>query len=225
MSSTSKKIPTAYQLFCKANWHSVKDSNPDAKPKEVPKLLGAKWSSMSAVEKATFQEERQKILDANPQVNKDKANKKSSTKKKPVTAYELFCQAHRSQVKEENPDAKFGQIAKLLGSMWQQAKEEDKKSFIEEAMKEKEAFLKANPQIKVKVQKPTKPRTAYVLYASFIRPSVKDENPTLSSVELSKVIGKKWKDLNEEEKATWDEKHKEDVERYQKEISSSSSSS
>jgi len=46
----------------------------------------------------------------------------------------------------------------------------------------------------------TRPRTAYMYYSSHIRPSVKEENPTLGFAEISKMVGAKWAALTSEEK-------------------------
>jgi Mg-chelatase subunit ChlI len=54
---------------------------------------------------------------------KEKDTKSSKSKDKPKSKkarspYILFCVDKRQQVREENPDASFGEIGKLLGGMW-----------------------------------------------------------------------------------------------------------
>jgi hypothetical protein len=49
------------------------------------------------------------------------ASKKAASSPKPKRApspYIIFCTEKRPQVKAENPDATFGQLGKILGSMW-----------------------------------------------------------------------------------------------------------
>ena len=43
--------------------------------------------------------------------------------KRPMTAYFLFSQEHRAEVKKANPEAKVGDIAKILSKMWNEQPE------------------------------------------------------------------------------------------------------
>eukprot|EP00546_Thalassionema_frauenfeldii_P012686 CAMPEP_0178912002 /NCGR_PEP_ID=MMETSP0786-20121207/10015_1 /TAXON_ID=186022 /ORGANISM="Thalassionema frauenfeldii, Strain CCMP 1798" /LENGTH=73 /DNA_ID=CAMNT_0020584525 /DNA_START=94 /DNA_END=315 /DNA_ORIENTATION=- len=59
--------------------------------------------------------------------------KKSSSKKegsgKKLSGFMLFCKEHRPTVKEENPDMKFGDIAKKLGEMWRALSDKEKEEY------------------------------------------------------------------------------------------------
>ena len=46
--------------------------------------------------------------------------------KRAMTAYMLFCQEKRAEVKEKNPEVGFGQIGKLLGEAWKELDTEEK---------------------------------------------------------------------------------------------------
>lgn len=62
-----------------------------------------------------------------PSSNKtmSKKSKKSITKKKrPLSAFIVFCNEKRDQVKKENPNASFGEIGKILGKLWREKKGE-----------------------------------------------------------------------------------------------------
>jgi histone H3/H4 len=48
----------------------------------------------------------------------------------------------RPSVKEENPDAKIGELAKIIGAKWKELDEESKVVYVEQANKAKEAYLK-----------------------------------------------------------------------------------
>lgn len=41
----------------------------------------------------------------------------------------LFSREHRPTVKEENPDMKFGDIAKKLGEMWRALSDKEKEEY------------------------------------------------------------------------------------------------
>eukprot|EP01038_Epipyxis_sp_PR26KG_P014880 gene14880-20011_t len=60
---------------------------------------------------------------------KRKRNSKddSSKKKKAPSAFMLFSQANRISIKQENPDASFGELSKLVGEAWAKVNEKDKK--------------------------------------------------------------------------------------------------
>jgi hypothetical protein len=60
---------------------------------------------------------------------------------------------------------------------------------------------KDNTKIKTKTKK--KRKNAYTVFSSKYRSIVKQENPDKKFGEISKIIGKKWKDLIQEEKLTY----------------------
>ncbi|KAI8366236.1 high mobility group box domain-containing protein [Blakeslea trispora] len=76
----------------------------------------------------------------------DKEDKKKRSKKDPnapkrgLSAYMFFSQEQRQTVKDENPEATFGQIGKLLGEKWKNMSEEDKKPYVEKAEKDKQRY-------------------------------------------------------------------------------------
>lgn len=57
-----------------------------------------------------------------PKADTAKAAKSSKAKndkpKRAPSAYIIFSSENRSKVKEENPDATFGELGKLLGAKW-----------------------------------------------------------------------------------------------------------
>ena len=85
-----------------------------------------------------------------------KSTKKSPKKKDPnapkraLSAFMLFSQEKRSQIKQDNPDATFGQIGKLLGDAWKSCSEDDKAPFLAKAEKEKEKYTEAMKNYKAK---------------------------------------------------------------------------
>ena len=46
-----------------------------------------------------------------------------------MSAFFLYSQAFRSQVKEENPDITFGEVGKKLGEMWRALSEDEKQAY------------------------------------------------------------------------------------------------
>ncbi|KAI7869315.1 high mobility group box domain-containing protein [Spinellus fusiger] len=72
--------------------------------------------------------------------------KKRRTKKDPaapkrgLSAYMFFSQDQRQVVKEENPEAGFGQIGKILGDKWKKMSDAEKKPYIEKAEIDKKRY-------------------------------------------------------------------------------------
>lgn len=45
-----------------------------------------------------------------------------------LSAYMFFVQDYRERIKEENPDATFGEVGKLLGAKWKEMSDAEKKA-------------------------------------------------------------------------------------------------
>ncbi|KAI9025093.1 high mobility group box domain-containing protein [Phycomyces nitens] len=71
---------------------------------------------------------------------KRRTKKDPSAPKRGLSAYMFFSQDQRQQVKEENPEATFGSIGKLLGEKWKSMTDEDKKPYIAKAEADKKRY-------------------------------------------------------------------------------------
>ncbi|KAF8157917.1 high mobility group box domain-containing protein [Crassisporium funariophilum] len=60
--------------------------------------------------------------------------------KRALSAFMFFSQDWRERIKIEKPDACFGEVGKLLGAKWKELDDEGKKSYIEQAAKDKERY-------------------------------------------------------------------------------------
>merc|ERR1712150_313723 len=94
--------------------------------------------------------------------------------------------------KEENPEAGFGGVARLLAQQFKKRKKDP--------------------------NAPKRNMSAYFLYSVHIRPTVKEENPSASFGEIARIISAQFKELSPKERAGWDEKAAADKERYQREM-------
>ncbi|KAI7898173.1 high mobility group box domain-containing protein [Cokeromyces recurvatus] len=52
----------------------------------------------------------------------------------------FFSQEKRASVKEENPEATFGQIGKILGEKWKAMSDEEKKPYVQKAEADKKRY-------------------------------------------------------------------------------------
>ncbi|KNC99879.1 uncharacterized protein SPPG_05251 [Spizellomyces punctatus DAOM BR117] len=73
---------------------------------------------------------------------KTRAKKDPNAPKKPLSAFFFFSQENRARIKEENPDATFGQIGKLLGQEWKEISQSDKQLYEKKAENDKIRYEK-----------------------------------------------------------------------------------
>uniref|UniRef100_A0A6C0BM28 HMG box domain-containing protein n=1 Tax=viral metagenome TaxID=1070528 RepID=A0A6C0BM28_9ZZZZ len=86
-----------------------------------------------------------------------------------------------------------------------------------------EEIIKPKPTVGKKTRKkkdPSKPKrsmSAYMYFANAIRPVIKEEQPELTFVELTRAVAAKWGSVSDEEKAPYIAMAAKDKERYQAE--------
>ncbi|KAG7356185.1 HMG high mobility group box-containing protein [Nitzschia inconspicua] len=166
---------------------------------------------------------------------KKKAKKDPNAPKKALNAYMIYSQENRDRIKQENPDAKMGDIAKLLGEAYKKLGSEEKADLDKKVTKEKERYAREMKDYtppegfggeedgkKKKAKKdPNAPKGAKGAYTFFMqeyRDKIKDESPDLSFGEIGKALGEKWKVIGAEEKAKFEEMAKKDKERHKREM-------
>ena len=71
---------------------------------------------------------------------KEKKVKDPNKPKRPQTAYFIYLGEHRAQIKEENPDAKVTEIAKIASENWKNVDEETRQYYIKKAEEAKEEY-------------------------------------------------------------------------------------
>ncbi|PWA95034.1 High mobility group (HMG) box domain-containing protein [Artemisia annua] len=73
--------------------------------------------------------------------DKDQVKKKCETKK-PATPYIMWCKEHWAEVKNENPESEFSEMASILAAKWKALTPEEKKPYEEKYQIEKAAYVK-----------------------------------------------------------------------------------
>ncbi|KAM0747747.1 hypothetical protein T439DRAFT_328412 [Meredithblackwellia eburnea MCA 4105] len=58
-----------------------------------------------------------------------KPKKDPNAPKRPLSAYMFFSQENRNAIKDENPNASFGDVGKLLGAKWKDMSDAEKKPY------------------------------------------------------------------------------------------------
>lgn len=61
--------------------------------------------------------------------------------KRPKSAYILFCQKHRGEVKKSLSGAKLPEIAKTLGKLWRECSEDERQQLLKASEEDKQRYL------------------------------------------------------------------------------------
>ncbi|KAJ1344690.1 hypothetical protein BSLG_000213 [Batrachochytrium salamandrivorans] len=69
--------------------------------------------------------------------DKKKARKDPDAPKRPLSAFMIFSKENRPRIREENPEASFGELGKLLGAAWRELNDKDKLIYTEKADEDK----------------------------------------------------------------------------------------
>jgi len=72
--------------------------------------------------------------------NKRKRQKEEGAPKRPITSYMFFSQEKRNEVKNDNPDASFGDLGKIIGNLWKNISPEEKEKYEKKAREDKERY-------------------------------------------------------------------------------------
>jgi len=75
---------------------------------------------------------------------KERSRKKKDkdAPKRGLSAYILFSQDQRNQLKESQPDLKFGEVAKVLAAKWKKVSDDERKKYEARALKDKQRYEK-----------------------------------------------------------------------------------
>lgn len=152
--------------------------------------------------------------------------------KRAMTAFLFFSKEQRPKVVESNPNKGFGDIQKLLGSMWRELSEDDKKTYkdlsaadqsrYKEEMKNYVPDPNAEAPRKKKRKKdpnaPKRGKSAFMFYSIEKRPKISKKKPELSFTEIAKFIGAEWKNLKPRTKKKYEKLAEADKLRYQQEM-------
>lgn len=134
---------------------------------------------------------------------KAKKNKKDpNAPKKPMTAFMLFSNAMRPKVKADNPDADFGEIAKIVGQKYKELPQEEREKWDKKAKEDKKRYESqmadysapeddnddGDKKAKKDPNAPKKPSSAYMQYSIANRARIKEENPDASFGDIVSIV-------------------------------------
>jgi len=149
--------------------------------------------------------------------------------KKASTAYILFSNDMRQQVKASNPEMKSNQLMVELGRLWKLLSDEEKAvyntKFEEEKARYAQEMASYSPPAAQEAHKKVelkKPMNAYVVFCKEKRFQLMAQNPTMKFGEITKVLADQWKSMTEEEKQPYVKNSEEQRLAYSRQISTPS---
>eukprot|EP00466_Bigelowiella_natans_P010225 jgi/Bigna1/86594/estExt_fgenesh1_pg.C_120032 len=154
-----KRPMSAYFFFCNSRRDKCKEEHPNLKMVERQKIMSKEWNQLSPEAKSEFETVASKAK-AKFKVEMEKYNawlakqekldksEETSTgsilrkPKRPLSAFFLFLNDHRAACRKENPDAKIGEITKILSQKWKGLNDGEKKKYEDKNKEDKTRYQK-----------------------------------------------------------------------------------
>lgn len=174
------------------------------------------------------------IEEIKPKAKRGKKRKDPNKPKKFMTAYILYSNDVRASVSAANPEAKFGDIARLISKQFKALDPDERAKYDELARLDKERYNREmegyeppeydddeGVSTKKKKKDPNAPKrnmSAFFIYSNDVRPEVRASNPGIKFGDVARLISAKFKELSEDERAKYDKLAEADKERYQRQM-------
>ncbi|CAH2073917.1 unnamed protein product, partial [Iphiclides podalirius] len=122
---------------------TTSDDSDDSVPSQHSQMgvsnIGVKRSSPEPMDNGINRGQMQK----KPKVQKKKKKRDPNEPQKPVSAYALFFRDTQAAIKGQNPNASFGEVSKIVASMWDGLDSEHKSVYKQKTEVAKKEYLKA----------------------------------------------------------------------------------
>lgn len=199
------------------------------KDKAKLKLKAKKDREAKIALKKKKEKEKQEKAAADGKKRKRLMKKNPDAPKRGKSAYILYSIERRDIVKEAlGEDAKVQEIMKKVALDWRNLPEEEKKPWEDKSLEDKARYERElasyegplkipNRRPKRAAGAPKRGMSAFLMFSQVMRPKLRDEMPDKKNIDISKMLGEKWKELPEDEKLPWVQKADEDAIRYKEE--------
>lgn len=147
-----------------------------------------------------------KMSSTQSRIEKRKQLKKQGPKR-PSSAYFLFSMSIRNDLLQQYPEAKVPELSKLASAKWKELSDDDKKPYYEEFRTNWEKYRVLRDEYE-KTLPPKRPSGPFIQFTQEIRSTVVKENPDKNLIEITKMIGEKWRNLDPLKKAEYTETYK-----------------
>ena len=133
--------------------------------------------------------------------------------KRPTSAYFLYLQDYRGQLAKENPTLRPAELSKIAGEKWQTLEASLKDKYITQRKQLFSEYQKAKKIFNDKLP-PKKPAGPFIKYANDVRTEVLSQHPETSQLDLMKIIGDKWQNLDQGTKDKYTQEYKKALQEY-----------
>jgi hypothetical protein len=189
---------------------------------EVGESRGFDYETIVSLKNLWIEEKEKIEEEMKTQIKEILPSKKPRTKKpkdapkNPKSAYVIFCQEKREEVKKTNPDIQPKEVMKELGKLWKETDEEDRKEYQEKSKEDKERYAEdmknyvpsEEGEKEKKKKRVKKPKNApknvsgpYIFFCKEEREKIKQEMPELTAKEIMTELGKRWKTIKDTDEA------------------------
>ncbi len=138
---------TPYMCYSKEVRPSIMQQHPNASVTEVAKLIGAQWRQLTDDQKRPYTEmarkDRERYKEAMQHYTptpgyedtgrRRRKKKDPNAPKKPKSAYFIYAETRRADLRQQFPDDRVSDTAKRTGEEWRNMNDEDKRPFREQA--------------------------------------------------------------------------------------------
>ncbi|KAG7956371.1 hypothetical protein I3843_11G120900 [Carya illinoinensis] len=168
---------------------------------EVARITGEEWKNMTEEQKGPYEEMAKK--------NKEKYLQE-------MEAYKLKKDEEATNLRKEEEE----QMKLQKHEAFQLLKKKEKTENIIKKTKENRQKKKQQQKEdnKSDPNKPKRPASSFFLFSKDARKNLLEERPGINNSTLNALISVKWKELNELERKTWNDKAAEAMEAYKKEL-------
>lgn len=151
---------------------------------------------------------------------KKRKSKVNPSIKKPLSAFLMFSQKYRPQLKDLHPEASFGDKSKLTGQKWREASEQERLVYEEKAEADRKRY---KDEVDAMLKPPKRPNNPFMIFSRKRRPLVvatldptqQDQQDRMKKMGfIQKQLAQEWKALSKEEKAVYELLAQEDRVRY-----------
>ncbi|SCW04483.1 LAFE_0H14532g1_1 [Lachancea fermentati] len=147
-----------------------------------------------------------KMSTTQSRIEKRKLLKKQGPKR-PSSAYFLFSMDVREDLIRKYPDAKVPELSKLASAKWKEMSDEEKKPYHEKFKLNWEKYRIARKEYEATLP-PKRPSGPFIQFTQDVRPQIVRENPDKDLIEITKLIGERWRSLSPEEKQEYTNTYK-----------------
>ncbi len=184
----------------------------------------------------------EKLVESKVTVKQIKVRKQTPLKdpnepKRALTSYMLFCKDTRAELKALNPDMKFAELSKLMGSEWKSLSLTEKHKYAMKAVvartkysDEMKEYIRPSNQELVEEKQTRKrsigtskgvkrPVSSYMFFSKDKSQEIKNANPQMTLKELHSELGRLWREVfnTEQVREKWIKLAEADRTRYYRE--------